>query len=89
MPQYLTITEARKRMLELPEQLGDDGLIITKRGKPVMAAMSFEQFENLMETLEILSDREFAEQLRASLAQADKGESIGLDEVEAQLTHSP
>lgn len=85
MLRYLTITEARKRMLELPEQLGDDSLIITKHGKPIMAAMSFEQFENLMETLEIISDGEFAEQLRASLAQADRGESISLDEVEARL----
>ncbi len=85
MPQYLTITEARKKLLELPDQLGDDSLIITKRGKPVMAAMSFEQFESLIETLEILSDSEFAEQLRASLAQADKGESLSLDEVAARL----
>jgi antitoxin YefM len=72
-------------MHELPDQLEGDSLIITKHGKPVMAAMSFEQFENLMETLEILSDSSFAEKLRASLAQADQGESVSLDEVEARL----
>jgi antitoxin YefM len=72
-------------MLELPEELEGDSLIITRHGKPVMAAMSFERFENLMETLEILSDGPFAQRLRASLAQADQGESVSLDEVEARL----
>lgn len=85
MPRYLTITEARKQLLELPEQLSEDSVVITKRGKPIMAAMSFEQFESLMETLEVLSDPTFASKLRASLAQADRGESLNLDEAEARL----
>jgi antitoxin YefM len=85
MPKYLTITEARRRMLELPDTLGAESLIITKHGKPVMATMSFEQFESLMETLELLEDGAFADELRSSLRQADQGESLSLDEVAARL----
>ncbi|MEH2389260.1 MAG: type II toxin-antitoxin system Phd/YefM family antitoxin [Nostoc sp.] len=66
MPKYLSITEARRQLLDLPDELKDEPVIITKHGKPVMAALSFDQFESLLETLAILSDREFAHQLRES-----------------------
>ncbi|MDM9385217.1 type II toxin-antitoxin system Phd/YefM family antitoxin [Chlorogloeopsis sp. ULAP01] len=59
MPKYLTITEARQHLLNLPDELKDEPVIITKHGKPVMAALSFEQYESLLETLSILGDRSF------------------------------
>ncbi|MHC5723085.1 MAG: type II toxin-antitoxin system Phd/YefM family antitoxin [Nostoc sp.] len=58
-------------------------MIITKHGKPVMAALSFDQFESLLETLAILSDREFAHQLRESIDQGERGETINWKEVKA------
>ena len=88
MPKFLNITEARKSFLDLPDELKEDSIIITKRGKPVMAAMSFEAFESLMETVDILSDSAFAAKLRESVAQAQRGETISLAEVEARLTPS-
>lgn len=85
MPKYLTITEARRQLLELPDELTDEPVIITKHGKPVMAALSYEQFESLMETLEILSDREFANRLQESIAQAERGETVSWKEAKAKL----
>ncbi|MBE9035325.1 type II toxin-antitoxin system Phd/YefM family antitoxin [aff. Roholtiella sp. LEGE 12411] len=85
MPKYLTITEARRQLLDLPDDLKDQPVIITKHGKPVMAALSFEQFESLLETLAILSDREFAHQLEQSIAQAEQGKTISWKEVKAKL----
>lgn len=83
---FLSITEARKHFLELPDELEDDSIVITRHGKPVMAAMSYQQFESLLETVEILSDSKFSGKLRESIAQADNGESSHLDEVEARLS---
>lgn len=85
MPKYLTITETRRQLLELPEQLTDEPVIITKHGKPAMVAISYGQFESMMETLEILSDPEFAAQLRQSIAQAQRGETLSLEEAKARL----
>ena len=85
MPKYLTITEARRQLLDLPDELKDEPVIITKHGKPVMVALSFEQFESLMETFEILSDREFATRLQESIAQAERGETISWNEAKAKL----
>lgn len=85
MSKYLTITEARRQLLDLPDELNDEPVIITKHGKPVMAALSFEQYESLLETLSILSDRNFANQLQESIAQAERGETISWEEAKAKL----
>ncbi|MFH7024360.1 MAG: type II toxin-antitoxin system Phd/YefM family antitoxin [Heteroscytonema crispum UTEX LB 1556] len=85
MPKYLTITEARQQLLDLPDELKDEPVIITRHGKPVMAALSFEQYESLLETLSILCDKEFANQLQESIAQGERGETISWKEAKAKL----
>ncbi|BDM83277.1 prevent-host-death protein (plasmid) [Acaryochloris marina MBIC10699] len=85
MPKFLTITETRKQLLNLPEQLTDEPVIITKHGKPAMVALGYEQFESIMETLEVLSDSELMDILRQSLTQADQGETVALDDAIARL----
>lgn len=85
MPKFLTITETRKQLLTLPEQLTDEPVIITKHGKPAMVALGYEQFESIMETLEVLSDPELMNILRQSLTQADQGETISLDDAISRL----
>lgn len=85
MPKFLTITETRKQLLNLPEQLTDEPVIITKHGKPAMVALGYEQFESIMETLEVLSDPELMNILRQSLTQADQGETVALEDAIARL----
>jgi len=85
MLKHLTITEARQQLLDLPDKLKDEPVIITRHGKPVMAAISFEQFESLLETLSILSDREFAHQLQESIAQGERGETVSWEEAKGKL----
>lgn len=85
MPKYLTIKEAQQQLPELPDELAVEPAIITKDGKPVMVALSLQQFESLLETLEILSDREFMAQLREGIRQADAGETISLEQLKAEL----
>ena len=85
MPKYLTIGEAQQKLLELPDELNDEPVIITKNGQPVMAAISYEQLTSLLETLDILSDSEFAERLRDSIAQAERGETISWEEAKRKL----
>lgn len=85
MTRFLTISEARKQFLELPETLSEQPVIITRHGKPVMAALSYEQFESLAETLDLLEDGTLMADLRASLAQAERGERVSLADVRARL----
>jgi antitoxin YefM len=85
MPRFLTITETRKQLLDLPNQLTDEPVIITKHGKPAMVALGYEQFESLMETLEVLSDPDLVATLRQSMAQAERGETISLEDAISRL----
>ncbi len=85
MSRYLTITEARKQLLALPEKLADEPIIITKHGKPVMVTISYEQMESLLETLEILEDKEFTTQLKEGMKQDIEGETLSWAEAKAQL----
>lgn len=85
MTRFLTISEARKQLLELPEALQDETVVITRHGKPVMAALSYELFESLTETLDLLGNTALMEDLRESLGQAERGERVGLTDVRARL----
>jgi antitoxin YefM len=85
MPKYLTISEAQQNFLELPNELTDEPVIITKNGQPVMAAISYDQLTSLLETLDILADSEFAGHLGESIAQALRGETISWEEAKSKL----
>jgi antitoxin YefM len=85
MAKYLTVTQAQQQLPELPNELVEEPIIITQQGKPVMIAMSLEQFESLVETLEILSDREFMTEVREGIRQAEVGQTISLDDLKAEL----
>ena len=85
MAKYLTITEARKQLLGLPDKLTDEPIIITKHGKPVMVTISYEQMESLLETLEILGDKEFSTQLKEGIQQDKEGKTVSWSEARAKL----
>lgn len=75
----LTITEARNRMLALADEIQNDPATVvevTRRGKPVLAMMSSELYEALVETLEILGDPVTAAELRKALREIEQGRAI-------------
>lgn len=85
MSKYLTITEARKKFLDLPDELSNEPIIITKHGKPVMVTFSYEQIESLLETIAILKDQEFAPVLNQAIAQDQTGARIAWEDAISQL----
>ena len=70
----MSITEARSKLTQLPEQLDGKAwaMPLTRRGKPVMALMSWDLFESIIETLEIMGDPELMAELRASIEQLER-----------------
>jgi antitoxin YefM len=85
MLKIMSITEARQQFLDLPEQVEDDPVIVTRHGKPVMAALNYEQFESLLETLEILSDQDFMKQIRQGIIEAEAGQTVSLEVARQKL----
>ena len=91
MMQSLPMVEARNRLTTLPEELENDresgAVAITRRGKPVLAVMSWELYECITETLEIMSDPELMAILRQDIKDRKEGKSRGipLEQVKAEL----
>jgi antitoxin YefM len=75
----LTISEARKALLDLPERLArtsERAVTITRRGQPVLAILPWELYESIVETLEILGDPEMVTAIRASLDDLKRGRVV-------------
>ncbi len=78
MPQvdkFITISEAKNKLLDLIRRLKhkQEIVAITRDGVPTAVLLSMDQFEGLMETIEILSDQKAMRSLRRSLKQAEQG----------------
>lgn len=58
---------------------------ITKNGRRAAVLLSVDDYDSLIETLEILGDSETMAEIRESERAATRGEVYSLDEVEAQM----
>lgn len=88
MPKSISIIEARKKLTNIPELFGQevnlDVVASTRRGKPVMALMSWSLYEALEETLDILGDETLMLQLRKSIEELKEGQLIPWEEIGAE-----
>ncbi|MBI3291505.1 MAG: type II toxin-antitoxin system Phd/YefM family antitoxin [Elusimicrobia bacterium] len=62
-----------------------DRYVITKRGKPVVVMMSVEDYESLMETLDILADPQAMAGLRRGEEDIRKGRTRPWEDIKASL----
>jgi len=84
--QSIPITEARNKFMRLPDQAAKDQVIaVTRRNREVMAVMSWEMYEGLLETLEVLSDRELMNNLRKGVEDVKAGRTHSLSEAYERL----
>lgn len=79
----LSITEARRHLLELVKKVKDlfDRVIITKKGKPEAVIMSYEEFEGWLETLDIMNDPELVKEIEEAERDIRAGRIYSYEEV--------
>jgi antitoxin YefM len=87
MPKTVPFTEARSRLTELLDEVNKrhEHVVITRNGRPAGVVLSTEEYEALMETLEVLEDDEALEALRESEEDVRAGRLHSLDEVRREL----
>ncbi|MFA4874520.1 MAG: type II toxin-antitoxin system Phd/YefM family antitoxin [bacterium] len=58
MAQLISVSKAKQRLLELARRSHDQGesFILLRDGEPVSAMIPFDEYESLLETLDILED---------------------------------
>jgi antitoxin YefM len=76
--QFISVTDAKNKLLDLIRRLKtrQEVVAITRDGVPAAVLLSMDQFEGLMETLEILSDPKTMRSLRRSVKQARAGKWV-------------
>lgn len=82
------ISAARMKLTKLPTEI--DGktkvLKITSKNNPVLAMMSWELFDSILETLEILADKDLMAMLAKSEQQAKDGQTVSWDKAKELLS---
>lgn len=80
----MAISKTREQLTSLPTLLNNsnDTIAVTNRGKPIMALMSWDLYETISETLDILSDPVLIKQLNKSIKEAEEEKLIPLEQIE-------
>ncbi len=56
-------------------------MAVTRKGKPVLSILPRDLYESILETLEIIEDKELMSMLRKSVKQASEGKTISWGKV--------
>lgn len=83
----LSISEARKKIFRIAQEVQKPSTFytLTEKGRPKVVLMSAEEFDSLMENLEILSDPKIMANIKKAEEEFEKGEYQSWEEVKKEL----
>lgn len=86
----LSISEARKRIFEIAEEVQkpNNYYTFTENGKPKAVLMSAEGFDSFMEDLEILNSPETLASIKKAEEEYERGEYITWDAMKKELAEN-
>ena len=86
----MPVTEAKQKFTEIVRGVEDcfDRYLVTKNGKDAAVVMSSEEYESLLETLDVLASKKEMRALLEASSQSQRGETIALDRYLAQKKRS-
>ena len=89
-PIEMSVTDARRQFLSLVDELADEeGVVrVTKHGRPAIAMVpwrAYERAQEILATVEVLSDPHLVEQIRQGEREIEAGEGLTLEELESQI----
>jgi antitoxin YefM len=78
----VTLSEAKAKLARLLGEVTELGehVLITRSGKPAGVLMSVDDYEGLLETLEILADSDLSRDIRQGLEEIEAGDTVSHDE---------
>ncbi len=71
-----SVSEGRRKFLELVRESSEvfDRFVFTKKGKPEAVMLSYQDYQGLLETLEILEDQSLATEIVSRKKEIESGE---------------
>ena len=87
----ISISEARRRIFEIAEEVQKPGVqyTLTDKGKSKLVILSADEYESLMETLEITSDPAAMARIQKAEQEYERGEYVTWEELKKELRFEP
>ena len=85
----IPLTELRPKLPKIMDRISKyfDRYVITRHGKPEAVMLSEEDYESLLETLDILSDQKLMKDIKKAKEDFKKGKGIPWEKVKRKLGH--
>ena len=80
--EYMSISDAKARLLEVLRRIEEQHgkVVITKNGIPRAVLLAYDDFEGLLETIDILSDSRTVNGIKKGLRDIKAGKVVSLKE---------
>ena len=87
----IPVTEAKQRFTEIVKAAEQyfDRYLVTKNGKEAAVVMSAQEYESLLETLDVMADKKELRAIAQGSVQAQRGETVSLDAYLQQKKEPP
>jgi antitoxin YefM len=87
MTKNVSLKNLRPRLPEIMAEVDSkmDRFVITKRGRPVALLMAIDDYESILETIDILSNTHLMKRLKKAKADIKAGRVVSLDVIEREL----
>jgi antitoxin YefM len=87
MPETLPLSYVKAHLSEIADRVEgqQERVVVTRNGRAAAVLVSPDDLESLEETLAVLSDPELMRQIREGEAAIDAGDSVTLEELQANL----
>ena len=84
---HLSISEARNQLTSLAGRLRarHETAEVTSRGKPVLAILPWDLYESMVETMEVMADKDLLDQVRRGIKEYKAGKGVPLEEAKKSL----
>jgi antitoxin YefM len=87
MAKTVPVRELRSDLAHLLDEVADrrEHVVVTRRGRPAAVLIPVDEYDALEETAEILSDADALAAIGEGLAEIERGETVTLEELRAQI----
>ena len=87
MVNTISVRELRPRLSDVIKRIHSkfDRYVITRRGKPEVVMISVEDYESILETLEVESDKELMKRIKKAEKDLKLGKGVSLEKIHQEL----
>lgn len=87
MTKTVSLKNLRPRLPEIINEIDSkmDRFVITKRGKPTALIMAIDDYESILETLDILSNKRLMKKIKQAEDDIEKGRVKSIDDIEKEM----